>query len=540
MKKVWLLIILIIWLSIHVPGQANFINQKNQNEMNPAKGGFDIFIVLDNSGSMKTNDPAFLTREVVCDFINRLGQNEENHFGMIIFASKAFLVQPLTGLTRTANRDAFLKSLEKVDYQGRWTNIPAAIERAIYELKTTGRKDTQKMIIFLTDGIVDTGNTTADLEKLKWLKDELAEECQHSGIHIFGIAFTDDADFSLIQSLALKTQGQYFRAFKVEDIPGIFERIENTLAETRITRNGKKPAGRIETDIDRPTTQPQLPAGNIEKENLEKENLEKETSRKLILPLPVLLGGGLLFILMVILFFIHKKKRTHRNWSPRGEFAIPGAILIDREEEFFKKPVVLNKPYLTIGRAPGTDITIARETVSAFHATIKYEKNSFFLEDQRSSNFTYLNGKKIAANQPICLKSRDQIRFDIYEFLFILPAVEDGGRTLIQKTSIGDGSKTMMREIFPAKELTENSAEKDETPAQTKSEGLSEGKSEAKTAGAVLGEEKQDVCPHHPTRKATDLCMGCLKGFCSECVTKLGREYLCPECAGKKKEEIHE
>ena len=35
-----------------------------------AAPGLDLLLVLDNSGSMKQNDPQFLTRSVVAEFVN--------------------------------------------------------------------------------------------------------------------------------------------------------------------------------------------------------------------------------------------------------------------------------------------------------------------------------------------------------------------------------------------------------------------------------------------------------------------------------------
>ena len=38
----------------------------------------------------------------------------------------------------------FLKSVDRIDFKGKFTNTPAGVERAIYELKTHGRKDARR------------------------------------------------------------------------------------------------------------------------------------------------------------------------------------------------------------------------------------------------------------------------------------------------------------------------------------------------------------------------------------------------------------
>ena len=99
------------------------------------------------------------------------------------------------------------------------------MERAIYELKTRGQDQSQKSIIFITDGIVDTGNKAVDIDKTRWLRENLSKDAADNGIKIFGIAFTKSADLELVQSLALKTDGAYFRALSPEDILKVFSEV---------------------------------------------------------------------------------------------------------------------------------------------------------------------------------------------------------------------------------------------------------------------------------------------------------------------------
>ena len=190
----------------------------------------DVVLVLDNSGSMKKNDPEFLTGVAVRKFLD--GLSGENRVAILLFDQDVRLVIPLTPLN-DSTRAEFLLALDQVNYKGLFTDSPAAIERAIYELRVNGRPDANKSIVFMTDGIVDTGNKAMDVEKSSWLRNDLAGEAAEQGIRIFGIAFTDNADFLLIQSLSKRTSGEYFRAFTPSDIEGVFRQVIDELGKTQ-------------------------------------------------------------------------------------------------------------------------------------------------------------------------------------------------------------------------------------------------------------------------------------------------------------------
>lgn len=186
----------------------------------------DIMVVLDNSGSMRKNDPAFLARGAVASFIEQLGPGTSA--GMLIFDQGVTVPVPLTPID-DASKARLIDSLDNINYRGQLTDSPAAIERAIYELKTKGRAEANKLIVFMTDGIVDTGNAEADIEKTKWLRDELAVDAKANGIRVFAIAFTENADFFLIQSLANKTDGEYYRAMEPSALAGVFDTVYGEL-----------------------------------------------------------------------------------------------------------------------------------------------------------------------------------------------------------------------------------------------------------------------------------------------------------------------
>ena len=188
----------------------------------------EVIFVLDNSGSMREHDPDYLTRKAVGNFASALAQDAsvDGRIGIVLFDREAHLVRELTDIKdvtdvtdvtdveSSAANPILARALDQLDFSGQLTNTPAGIERALYEFRENGRDGARQAIILLTDGKIDTGNSQADLEAARWLRDDLAGESESSDIRIFGIAFTESADYQLMQALARRTHAGYYRALR--------------------------------------------------------------------------------------------------------------------------------------------------------------------------------------------------------------------------------------------------------------------------------------------------------------------------------------
>ena len=432
------LILVFIIMVLFLPVQAKSVQGQDKNGSLPGDSQnrnqkLDIVLVLDNSGSMKKNDPQFLARDVVTNFLIELGEGVR--LGMIIFDQKVELLEPLIDMTDSEARAGFLKSLNRVNYTGQFSDSPAAIERAIYELKNRGRKDAHKSIVFLTDGIVDTGDKSRDHEKEKWLKQDLAQDSRKAGIRIAGIAFGSNADFSIIQALAFKTDGEYFRASNVEEIHRAVKKIYEVIT---------KPPSRPATPVKAITTEvvagpakikPVMPiSATIVPKVTPKKELPRVQNQGLYLA--VLLAGiiVLLGLIIIIMLFRGRTKPLIKDdvvavSHPREDSSIPQALLVDVKNITSKKTLILDKRMISIGRGSNNDVAIPQETVSGFHATIECKDDTFYLEDQRSTNMTYLNGEEMKPYSPRRLKSGDEIIFADYRFVFLIAYQTPAGET---------------------------------------------------------------------------------------------------------------
>ncbi len=346
----------------------------------------EIVFVLDNSGSMKINDPERITKNVVISFIKKVPVG--TRLGMVIFGRDARALEPLTEITGTKVDAKFINSLNRLDYQSQLTNTPSGIERAIYELKTNGKTNAEKVIILLTDGIIDTGDPKQDAESEMWLKENLALECEQLGIRIFGIAFTDKADFRLMQILSSKTGGEYFRIYQAEEIQGVFDNIDEQLSN------------------------------------------------------PTAAAIAIIIVVFILLLLIYKNSHKKSAAAALGESDTrlhPGirpdaqAELIDVAHVIPQGSISLaiDKESVSIGRDPHNDIVIPEKVVSNLHATITYKGGQYYLEDNRSTNGTRLNNVRIQQNTKVKLKSGDVIHFAKCEFRFLVYDQAPYGETML-------------------------------------------------------------------------------------------------------------
>ncbi len=431
----------------------------------------DIVIAVDNSGSMIKGDPEFMSRNLVSKFLE--GLSGDDRVSLVIFDESFHLAMPLTPVAEKETGRKVSEAVSKVDYKGQYTNIPAAIERAICELRDNGRKKAEKLIILLSDGIIDTGDRARDLQKRHWLKDDLSLESKKSGIRIFGIAFTDQADAELVQTLGQKTRGGYCRVLAAGNI-------QETLS-------------RINEIILKPKSETAMEAA-----------IERGLPVELLLILAVV-GIAILGIFAARILVV-------RSAAPQE--SIPGAYLLDTNGITDKGIYRIDKPSVTIGRsnANGIDISIGMHTISARHAQIEYRDHSFYLTDLGSKNGTYLNEGKDRVTDEVRLKDGDVIIFDQHKFKFMVPGYED--KRVVSKP-IQPNGETILSVPEPSEEEREDSPTADYRNEE-------EGKEDA--------ELKTLMCPEHPSFEATETCHICQRTLCTHCIVEKDGKRLCKRC----------
>src|SRR5438034_7986087 len=72
-----------------------------------------------------------------------------------------------------------------------------------------------------------------------------------------------------------------------------------------------------------------------------------------------------------------------------------------------QKRLDFDKPEVTIGRVAGNDIVLPKGNVSKRHSRIVLKDGKFIIVDLKSTNGTYVNGRKITS--PLVIKSTDKI-----------------------------------------------------------------------------------------------------------------------------------
>jgi len=80
------------------------------------------------------------------------------------------------------------------------------------------------------------------------------------------------------------------------------------------------------------------------------------------------------------------------------------------------KELQMTNDILTVGRKPDNDLVIDNPAISGHHARILKQAGSYFVEDLKSTNGTYLNGKRVLKSG---LRSKDEIGLAKHSIVFI-------------------------------------------------------------------------------------------------------------------------
>ncbi len=96
-----------------------------------------------------------------------------------------------------------------------------------------------------------------------------------------------------------------------------------------------------------------------------------------------------------------------------------GRLILRGEHGEVLQEFTLDKPEMTIGRAPASDILLAKDKLtSRRHATIHHDNDGYTLRDENSANGTFVNGQQLETMVPYSLKDGDLVGIGEYELLY--------------------------------------------------------------------------------------------------------------------------
>mgnify|MGYP000944156239 FL=1 len=206
--------------------------------------GIDIVMAVDVSGSMlakdlKPNRMEALKR-VASDFVQ---ERPNDRIGLVVYAAEAYTKSPVT-----SDKAVILDAISSIKYDNvlqDGTGIGMGLTTAINRLKDSKAKS--KVIILLTDGVNNAGfiepETASDIAQQYGIKvytigigtngmAEFPYAIAPNGQFLFRMMQVE-IDVKLLQSIAQKTGGKYFRATGNEKLAQIYNEI-NKLETTEI------------------------------------------------------------------------------------------------------------------------------------------------------------------------------------------------------------------------------------------------------------------------------------------------------------------
>jgi Ca-activated chloride channel family protein len=206
--------------------------------------GIDIVVAVDVSGSMlakdlKPNRMEALKR-VAADFVN---ERPNDRIGLVVYASEAYTKTPVT-----SDKAVILDAIRSIKYDNvlqDGTGIGMGLATAVNRLKDSKAKS--KVVILLTDGVNNAGfiepETASDIAQQYGIKvytigigtngmAEFPYAIAPNGQFLFQMMKVE-IDEKLMQSIAKKTGGKYFRATSNDKLAQIYNEI-NKLETTEI------------------------------------------------------------------------------------------------------------------------------------------------------------------------------------------------------------------------------------------------------------------------------------------------------------------
>ncbi|MFO1435627.1 MAG: FHA domain-containing protein [Gammaproteobacteria bacterium] len=388
-----------------------------------------------------------------------------------------------------------VKAIEAASVQPAVTKDPAAaVERALYELRIGGRPNVARAIVFVGDARTQDDRA---VDRRTWMLGPLVQEAVRNNTRIFFVAWGEDSDMEVAQTLARETGGEYFRAASVDALRAVAPSIKRLLAEppTSVPQPVAVNATPIAPTAPAPVAT--MPAAASASPPVIEDNGEAidsvhpapESDRWAGIGLAGLVGLGVLASAIAAFLIARRVKPDVGRGSVR---ATPNAYLVDLHGSTPLSRYVLGARPVVIGRIAGKDtrqfdyITVPINTVSRRHAVIEYRDGAYWVIDQGSVNGTRINDKRIKGKHK--LQHGDRIGLHRCELQFETEAVSIDGDQTISADSQTFGATT---QIAPAATVAAMNA----VPASAGPSTNASSSSDANNAKTLIATPRESTSP---------------------------------------------
>ncbi len=375
-------------------------------------------VVLIEPPTAAQNEASLSVSSVTTQLLQRL--NESDFFGAISYRDGVNILRPLGEISNRQASTLPIIADEKLSTTAK-SNTAIGLERAIYELRTGGRRTADKLLIVLGDGITREDEASRN-DELEWVRNGLVQEAKSLGISIFWLTYSEAADYRLIQTITRDTGGDYFRAF--------------TAGAARAAMDHILPSKQSAAPEPAQTTNP----GEVSQPSNKHQilSLLAEHPGYLVAISSILLAGGA----AIIIIFMRRRMNEHANTRGSGNTS-KRVLLRDISHFTGMSEYDITGRTTYISRQPrevthNSCIIVIRDTsVSRNHASIVCQEDGYWISDSGGVNGTYVNNERIQGNR--LLKDGDQIRFAKFIFEFSSPQSLPAGRTVSPVS--GDSNK---------------------------------------------------------------------------------------------------
>ena len=185
-----------------------------QSDLSP-----DVRVIIDISGSMKQNDPLNLRRPAMELLVQLFPEGSKA--GFWTFGQWVNNLVPSKIVDDRWRSNASNKA-QQINSVALHTNIPEALTKAMHDID---RLDPQfkQHVILLTDGMVDVSKSADDNARARrQIIEQILPALRQAGVSVHTVALSKNADWELLERLAVETNGLAAIAETAEDLTRIF------------------------------------------------------------------------------------------------------------------------------------------------------------------------------------------------------------------------------------------------------------------------------------------------------------------------------